>query len=115
MCVVSMVMDHGRDVFWPNQVKPWEYGGPDRVIPLTPKVFIKPLPPAVPDVSLEKELELIEQFKKLVKKAAKYDAINDEPHCEDTEKIKVLEALEKRAEQVLKEIREMKGDGGIKV
>lgn len=39
-------------------------------------------------------------FKELVRKAAEYDRITNQPHCEDPEKVKLLERIEKLLEKL---------------
>lgn len=117
MCMVSAVMDHGHDQ-WPDLIKAWPQPGMPG-IPLTPHV------PAAPDYGIRKidlggvekkklddareegrkaglaeprlpTKEEIEHFLKLVKAAEAYDAATGQPHCEDPEKIKLLDAIERR-------------------
>lgn len=71
MCVVSMIMNHTYDK-WP---KPWEYPG-------------KKVP--IPDIPSEKE---VEEFRKLLERARKYDEENNQPDCELDEKRKALKTL----------------------
>lgn len=127
MCVVSMVMDHGRER-WPDLMpQPW-------INPIIPG-----LPPRSPsdaspepdlselikqielgknaakekDKALKKEAEAgrlptkaeIDAFLDLVKRAEEYDKRNNEPHCEDPEKIKFLHAIEERLARIEKALK----------
>lgn len=83
MCSVSAVMDYGR-MTWPNVVTPgWTWTEP-----------VKPnIPPA-------EERDAIRKFMELVEKAKEFDKAADQPHCEDPEKIKLLERIEQRLERI---------------
>lgn len=113
MCVVSAVMDYGQKL-WPSP-EPW----------MTPLV---PAFPIIPDVPPQKSAEErmaelnrklnqanpaaakeqgrlptaaeIKAFQKLVEAAERFDAIANQPHCEDPEKIKLLQRLEERLARI---------------
>ncbi|AFU87921.1 hypothetical protein CcrColossus_gp051 [Caulobacter phage CcrColossus] len=100
MCVVSAVMDYGQQL-WPQPQKPW-------MTPLVPDIPIdiapdKPL--TLKDFAKKEEGRLptaaeIKAFKKLVDAAERFDAIANQPHCEDPEKIKLLQRLEERLARI---------------
>jgi hypothetical protein len=98
MCTVSMIMDHGRHEFWPHREpllpKPWFEPFPG--IPMKPLPGLPPIDPSVPEDSLK-------DFLKLFEAAKKYDETSGQPDCEDPEKIKVLEAVQKRLAEIRKE------------
>ena len=117
MCVVSQVMDYGRDAYPglipPAQPMPW----------FTPAV---PTPAVHPDpADLIKQLDLggvkkkaenegrlptkeeIEAFLKLVKAAEEFDKRANQPHCEDPEKIKFLHAIEQRLADLERKVDEI--------
>lgn len=118
MCVVSSIMDYGRDQFPglipPAQPMPW----------FTPAV---PTPAVQPDpADLIKQLDLggvkkkkvenegrlptkeeIEAFLKLVKAAEEFDKRANQPHCEDPEKIKFLHAIEQRLADLERKVDEI--------
>lgn len=121
MCVVSAVMDQGRQM-WPDLGLPGYPIGPGvPLMPVTPfwppgrppsdaspniRIFPPPAPLPAPRLPT---LEEIDAFLKLYEEAKRFDAATKQPDCEDPEKIKLLEqiealksrleALEKRAAQ----------------
>jgi len=83
MCVMSVVMDYGRTT-WPTVVSPtWA-----PVNPISPTYAPPEQAPA--------ERDAILKFMDLVRKAAEFDKAADQAHCEDPEKIKLLERIEQR-------------------
>ncbi len=82
MCVVSMILDHGKDR-WPL---------PDLTIP---EPIINP-PDQLPTP------EELKEFKELLEKARKWDELVGEPDCELEEKMDWLRELEKRVEALEK-------------
>lgn len=90
MCVVSMVMDYGR------QHEPWT-----SPVPQAPG-FYPYVPAVLPDPVAR---EAIIKFIELVEAAKKFDAASGQPNCEDPNKIKFeaevlgrLAEIEKRLE-----------------
>ena len=81
MCVASMVGDFYRDK--------WTYQPP--VQPLIEPSYTGFHFPAYPTKAEFDELRKeVLDMKELLKRAVKYDAANNEPHCETAEKLKVL-------------------------
>lgn len=97
MCVVSMVMDHYYDRWWPKKTSPWEYTEPyvPTPGPAAPKTWPRKdfTPPAQPAITPEE----IEEFRKLLDRAREYDRRNNEPDCELAEK---RDKLKKLAEEL---------------
>lgn len=105
MCVVSAVMDMGRQQ-WPDLGDPaWRDSFPIIFPPGRPPTDaspIAPLTPLKPAPTLPTQAE-IEAFLALYRAAQKFDEVAKQPDCEDPEKIKLLDAilaLQKRLEQV---------------
>lgn len=78
MCAVSMIMDHYWDK-WPKPNPTPHWPQPN---PLQPYI-----PPNLPTA------EEIEEFRKLLERARKYDKDNNEPDCELQEKKDRLKKL----------------------
>lgn len=101
MCVVSAVMDQGRQM-WPDLTLPGYPVGPG--IPLTPVTPIWPpgrrpsdASPWIPLAPVQPKLPTLEEidaFLKLYEEAKRFDAATKQPDCEDPEKIKLLEQIE---------------------
>jgi len=120
MCTVSMVMDHYRDKIneyvttSPNTVTPGflapGYISPTSISPLLTAASawqVDQLRTAIETnngllVQLKADME---EMKKLVKRALKYDADNNEPHCELDEKI---DLIKKVAEMVGVDVSDLK-------
>jgi hypothetical protein len=80
-------MDYGRQQ-WPQTIGPnWN-----------------PLQPIVPNVTTEAEREALKAFRELVKKAEEFDKKADQPHCEDPNKIRLLERVLERLEVIEKKL-----------
>ncbi|AXQ68252.1 hypothetical protein HOT99_gp048 [Caulobacter phage CcrBL10] len=94
MCVVSAVMDHGRQQ-WPHLMEPKFWPLPTPVVPAHPGMKI--WPPQEPKLPTKAE---IEAFLALYKAAQEYDAKTGQPHCEDPEKIKLLDAITRLADRL---------------
>lgn len=102
MCVVSMIQEHYVDKWkhhpgfpnpqpyrvYPPQPIPWEPDF-DKKRAEFEKQFIPFTKPAVPPITREE----IEEFRRLLKRAREYDKRNNEPHCENVVKQKVLRDL----------------------
>lgn len=80
MCVVSMIGDHFNEKWEP--FKP--YVNPYNQLPFQPSVSRQEFE------ALKKE---VEEMKKLLIKAKKYDARNNEPNCEIEEKMDFLKKV----------------------
>jgi hypothetical protein len=80
MCTLSMIYDYGRQV-WPQQ-------------PYVPN----PSPGTVPTFTVPKvpTPEEWAAFLELVEKARKFDEMTNQPDCEDPEKGKWMEEVERR-------------------
>lgn len=87
MCVVSMIGDHYHDKWNKPDYQDW-FG---RIDTITKEEFN----------SLKKE---VEEMKELLKKAIKYDEINNQPHCEIEEKIATLKKVAELLGVSLKDI-----------
>ncbi|AXQ68594.1 hypothetical protein HOU00_gp055 [Caulobacter phage CcrPW] len=100
MCIVSAVMDYG-DQLWPKQ-HPWM----TPIVPDIPPIEVAPSKPITLKDFAKKEqgrlptAEEIKAFKKLVEAAERFDQIANQPHCEDPEKIKLLQRLEERLARI---------------
>lgn len=99
MCMVSAIMDHGRHEFWPYpeplMPKPW--------FEAFPGIPLKPLPGLLPPIDPKVSEDSLKEFMRLFEAAKKYDDKTGQPNCEDPEKIKVLEAVKARLDQIKKE------------
>lgn len=94
MCVVSMVMDHYRPVFYPYI--------PPQTLPFRER-------PALMDPEFVKER--IREFKESLEAAEKVDRLTGQPDCEDPEKAKLKEQvdrLEKVVDRLLAELEQAK-------
>ena len=91
MCTYSMIVDHYRDKWWP--------GYPNPVPPQwTPWKNPDPWPPQtlpIPKPDPEELKRQVEEFKKLLERARKYDKDNKEPDCDLEIKKKALRELAK--------------------
>lgn len=87
MCAYSMICDHFYDK--------WAPSGPI----ITPPAIPRPRPTPLTD-------EEIEEFRKLLERAKKYDIDNGEPECELEDKKRKLKEL---ARQLGKELEEVLG------
>jgi hypothetical protein len=89
MCIVSNISDWGQKT-WPEpapyKFNPWETSP----IPKEDKPYSGPTK------------EEWEEFKKLLKQAAKVDEITGQPDCVDPEKQKWMESIEKRLDDLEK-------------
>lgn len=86
MCVVSMITDHYREKW--DQPGLWPLHDP---IPTWPYETTVPLGPTKQQFDdLKKE---VLEMKELLKRALKYDADNNEPHCEMDEKVKLVKEV----------------------
>lgn len=80
MCTVSMIMDHYRDK--------WNEKGWDHYQQQHPPIF-----PSIPNSEIEALKKDIEELKKLLKRAKKYDEDNGEPDCELDSKKKIIKDI----------------------
>jgi hypothetical protein len=103
MCVVSMVTEHYIDKWrlyptitpitpWvpntlPNTPNSWPPYDKDRDNPL-PVIIAPPIAP-VPQISPEE----VAEFRRLLDRAREYDKKNNEPECEMTEKVALLQKI----------------------
>lgn len=81
MCVMSMVMDHYHDK-WKPLVEPATIPAPPPYLP-----WVAPVPMITPAE--------IEEFRRLLERARKYDAEHAQPDCEMEEKRQRLKDLAK--------------------
>ena len=80
MCSVSAVMDYGQRAY-PSTLGPnWN--------PLTSPVQPAILPHA--------ERAALKAFMEMVEKAKQFDALSNQPHCEDPKKAELIDKLEAR-------------------
>lgn len=98
MCVVSMVMDHYRDR-WPPQQWPVPEISPDIYDPL--EDYRK---------KLEDFLRKAQVVKEAKRAAEKVDRLTSQPDCEDPEKMKYLLALEERVSQLEERLAQLLGE-----
>jgi len=111
MCVVSMIGDHYHDKWktWPL-IQPEPYQPIQPLIPddnITKKKFdgyFKNLQPPPTRKEFEELKKEVEEMKKLLQRAVRYDEANNEPHCEMEEKVAVLKAVAKMVGVDLSEI-----------
>lgn len=100
MCVVSAVMDYG-DQLWPKP-QPWM----TPLVPDIPPIEVAPSKQiTLKDFAKKEQGRLptaaeIKAFQKLVEAAERFDQIANQPHCEDPEKIKLLQRLEERLARI---------------
>lgn len=97
MCVVSMVMDEGRRQ-WPN---PWVNPAPDAA-PAIPPAW--PFPPPPSPFPSEEE---IQEFRRLLEQAKKFDTVTGQSDCEDPEKTIWLKGFCKRLREKSEEFTKM--------
>lgn len=84
MCIMSMVIDYGRERIWPQ---------------IPPATWPSPVP-STPPVDHEAELAKWEAFKKLLDKAKELDIVAAQPDCEDPEKVKWLKEMDHRMKAI---------------
>ena len=114
MCVVSMIMDH-YDHKWrpyypgaPIDPEPWKrpWERPYEPVPPLPPI---PKPQVTPE-DIEDIRRDLEEMKKLIKRAKKYDRENNEPDCESDDKIerlrKIADAVGIDFDEIIKELRD---------
>ena len=109
MCVVSMINDYGRREFWPRPGDPWH--DPFDIDPFKPGLPGSPLDPyrkipgdKLPPIDPAVDLERLREFQKLIEAAKQYDKKTKQPHCEDPEKAKVMEAVDARVKELEAEL-----------
>ncbi|AFU88366.1 hypothetical protein CcrSwift_gp048 [Caulobacter phage CcrSwift] len=100
MCVVSAVMDYGRRQ-WPDLMGP---GGPT-IVPGVDQPWFEIVSPGLPPAPVHPQPKVptraeIEAFRRLVQAANEFDEKTGQPHCEDPEKIKLLDAINKLADRL---------------
>lgn len=84
MCVVSMVMDHYQDRWFPKpQPGPFIDGNAILIADLQKKLNEQ-------NSLIEKLTREFEEMKSLLERAQKYDADNNEPDCEVDEKVQLM-------------------------
>jgi hypothetical protein len=90
MCVVSMVGDHYNDK-WKDLLKPLG-PNPNPYQGINNDPFIN-LPPLATKQDVENLRKEVLEMKEWLKRAIKYDEINNQPHCENEEKIALLKKV----------------------
>lgn len=85
MCVVSMILDHGRQRYPAPSLIPWN----PQPYPM-PGIIDNPTQPPNQEKNFK---ELIDELYKLIDQAKKYDEAAGEPDCEDPEKEKWLDEV----------------------
>lgn len=91
MCVYSMIMDHKMDD-WYN--KYWKSVPGPKYEPDSPPSWPYPLPEPTKDVEVKLPTkEELEEFRKLLERARKYDEENNQKDCELEEKKKILKDM----------------------
>lgn len=96
MCVMSMVMDHYYDRWWPRRVEPLSpYIQPVMPFPIAP-VPMTPFP-SIPEPAPLITQEELNEFRQLLERAREYDRKHNQPDCELDEK---KEKLQKLAEEL---------------
>jgi len=85
MCVVSMIMDHYYDEWWRRYRNPTLPPVTIPVFPYTPQPLPQPMP-------TQQELD---EFRRLLDRARKYDKDNGEPDCELEQKRQKLKGMAK--------------------
>lgn len=93
MCSTSVILDYGRDRFWPNRdtSSPW------------PSV-LPPISPAISDQTLR-------EFMRLFEEAKRFDSRTGQPNCEDPAKDAVLRRIEERLDTIEKRLEAAADDG----
>jgi hypothetical protein len=90
MCIVSNILDYGRDR-WPQPAKlpwnPWDI----ETTPITPYPRYPRPTPYTPAPILTPEQ--IDELMKLIEAAKKFDTVANQPDCEDPEKEKWIEEI----------------------
>lgn len=81
MCVVSMITEHYRDKWYP-------------FVPQIQTVPWNPLPAIVP-IQPQITPEEVTEFRRLLERAREYDKRNNEPACENAEKVAALKTIAK--------------------
>lgn len=109
MCVVSMIADHYRDRF-KDPLDEWKRMSPSPVLPMPGINYPLPNHPKDHSAELEQLRKEVLDMKELLKKAIKYDADNNEPHCEQEEKIAVLRKVAEAVGVNLDDVFGGKGD-----
>lgn len=90
MCVYSMIIDHYRDKWAPYIPSPYKVV-PDPWPTAPPSVVPMPYPvPALPSPITPAE---VEEFRKLLDRARRYDRDHNEPDCELEQKKKAIQDL----------------------
>lgn len=102
MCVVSMIMDHYHDKWYPRLPQP----GQTPVYPYWPNLPVNPVPQVVPTDKQIEELmkpkepaithDEIREFRELLERAREYDRRNNEPDCELAEKRQAILDIAKK-------------------
>lgn len=92
MCTVSMIGDHYGDKW--NPLIPSGEQGPYPQ-PKTVEDWSQILNPPVRKSDFDALKKDVEEMKALLKRAIKYDEMNNEPHCEMEEKVALLKAVAK--------------------
>ncbi len=89
MCVYSMIADHYRDRW--RERKEYQYPpATTEQFPYQPKVIPFTIQPTITP-------EEIEEFRKLLERAREYDKRNNEPDCENQEKLDEIIRLAEEA------------------
>ena len=88
MCVVSMISDHYMDKWKDDsRLQTLPYYPPAQIPPFDHYNFV------VSKTEFDKLKAEVEEMKLLLKRAIKYDEVNNEPHCELAEKKEVLRKI----------------------
>lgn len=83
MCTYSMIVDHYHEKWWPQS--PYQPNNPNTLPGGTGPTIYPPMP----------SQEDIEEFKKLLERARKYDKDNNQPDCDLETKKTALRELAK--------------------
>jgi hypothetical protein len=102
MCTVSMIGDHYGDKW--NPLNPGIQGTQPYPQPKTVEDWSQILNPPVRKSDFDALKKDVEEMKALLKRAIKYDEMNNEPHCEMEEKVALLKAVAKMVGVDLSEI-----------
>lgn len=95
MCVYSMISDHYWEKWVPRHPRPWtlpDFPGYPRT-PEPPQPYIHPATSPVSPEEFKKLAEEVEELRKLLERARKYDERTGQPECELDEKRKALKKL----------------------
>lgn len=95
MCAVSAISDNYKDNFHEKYpwIKPWVNPDPypsEPVIPPTPAPNLVDLDKYATREQIEELRKDLEELKKLIKAAIKYDEATNQPHCEDEQKMDLI-------------------------